>query len=71
VWRDQIRTRRFSLLTNKRWLWASRTHRRSGTVAFATSMLAYGTGILGWQALGARASLACCCCIALVAASTL
>lgn len=35
VWRDQWRARRFSLFTNKRWLWSSTLHQRLGTVAFA------------------------------------
>ena len=28
VWRDQLRARRFSLFTNKRWLWTDAWHRR-------------------------------------------
>mmetsp|Transcript_48638 Transcript_48638/g.85950 ORF Transcript_48638/g.85950 Transcript_48638/m.85950 type:complete len:197 (+) Transcript_48638:2-592(+) len=60
VWRDQLRTRRFSLLTNKRWLWASKTHRDLGKAAFMFSLFATGTGLRGWNAVGPMTTNICC-----------
>jgi hypothetical protein len=71
VWRDQLRARRFSLLTNKRWLWASSTHRRLGAAAFAVSLLTFANGILGWHALDARIARLCCLGVGAILLSTL
>ena len=71
VWRDQWRARKFSLLTNKRWLWASITHRRFGTVAYAVSLLAYATGALGWKALHPRLSFAIAAAVVAIGSTTL
>ena len=59
VWRDQLRARRFSLLTNKRWLWSDATHRQLGSAAVGMSLVALSSGMLGWQALDKRVSRAC------------
>ena len=58
VWRDQWRARSFSLLRNKRWLWSSPLHRRLGLGAYALSLFAYGSGVLGWKAVPRRGALA-------------
>ena len=71
VWRDQWRDRKFSLWSNKRWLWASVTHRRLGTVAYATSLAAYTTGILGWKAIGRPLAFACAAAITAIGVTTL
>eukprot|EP00310_Coccolithus_braarudii_P025162 CAMPEP_0183335900 /NCGR_PEP_ID=MMETSP0164_2-20130417/4046_1 /TAXON_ID=221442 /ORGANISM="Coccolithus pelagicus ssp braarudi, Strain PLY182g" /LENGTH=294 /DNA_ID=CAMNT_0025505329 /DNA_START=12 /DNA_END=896 /DNA_ORIENTATION=+ len=63
VWRDQIRERRFSLLTNKRWLWADVTHRRLGNAAVGASLMALSSGMLSWRALDQRVAWACCVCL--------
>ena len=60
VWRDQWRARRFSLFSNKRWLWPSPTHRWLGTAAFAASSLAFASGMRGWRVLDGRVVTACC-----------
>jgi hypothetical protein len=60
VWRDQLRARRFSLLTNKRWLWSDARHRQLGSAAVGMSLVALSSGMLGWQALDLRVSRACC-----------
>ena len=59
VWRDQLRARRFSLLTNKRWLWSDATHRQLGSAAVGMSLVALSSGMLGWQTLDKRISRAC------------
>lgn len=71
VWRDQIRARKFSLLTNKRWLWASASHRRLGTMAYVFSFAAYMSGMLGWAALDPRISAACCAAVLAIGTTTL
>ena len=60
VWRDQLKARKFSLLTNKRWLWSSPSHRQIGIVAYVFSMLAYASGMLGWRALHRGVSTSAC-----------
>ena len=54
VWRDQIKARKFSLFSNKRWLWADATHRRLGTAAFVLFLCAFCSGMLGWAVLDPR-----------------
>lgn len=71
VWRDQLRARKFSLLTNKRWLWASSSHRRLGTIAYALSLAAYCSGMLGWRALERRVAATCCVGVVVIGARTL
>ena len=71
VWRDQLRARKFSLLTNKRWLWASSSHRRFGTIAYALSLAAYCSGMLSWRALERRVAAACCVGVVAIGARTL
>ena len=71
VWRDQWRARKFSLWTNKRWLWASVTHRRLGTLAYALSLAAYATGALGWAALDRNVAAACCVAVAAIGTTSL
>jgi len=71
VWRDQIRARRFSLFTNKRWLWADAPHRRLGSAAVGASLVALSTGMLGWRALDRRVSSACCVALCALGLSTL
>ena len=71
VWRDQLKARRFSLFTNKRWLWADATHRKLGTLAFGASLGAYGSGLLGWGGIGARWALPCCGVLCAIGGTTL
>ena len=66
VWRDKWRARRFSLWSNKRWLWVSLTHRQFGTLAFAASLAAYATGVAGWSGMGRWESGACLAALALL-----
>lgn len=67
VWRDQWKARRFSLFSNKRWLWASLTHRQFGTLAYTMSLVTYCTGMLGWRALDRRTSLVYVAAVAAIA----
>jgi len=69
VWRDQIRARRFSLLRNKRWLWGDKMHRDLGKLAFALSLVAIATGMLGWKALAPCTSRACSVAVAAIGAA--
>jgi len=71
VWRDQWRQRRFSLLSNKRWLWSDSTHRRLGVLAFGAALTAYASGLLGWRALPPLVARCCAGLVALIGASTL
>ena len=71
VWRDQLRERRFSLLTNKRWLWSDVRHRQLGSAAVGMSLVALSSGMLGWEALDRRVSCACCLALGTLALSTL
>ena len=71
VWRDQIRDRRFSLLTNKRWLWSDVTHRRLGNAAVGASLVAVSSGMLGWRALDRRVAWASCVALGGLGFSTL
>lgn len=71
VWRDQIRARRFTPLSNKRWLWADATHRQLGSAAFALSFVAHASGLLGWRALDVRLARLCTAALALLGASAL
>jgi len=71
VWKDQWKDRRFSLWGNKRWLWASAGHRQFGTLAFASSLGAYCTGLLGWRTLDRRISIPCIGAVALIAKNVL
>tara|TARA_B110001452_G_scaffold173754_1_gene145615 strand:+ start:319 stop:1137 length:819 start_codon:yes stop_codon:yes gene_type:complete len=71
VWRDQIRARRFTPLSNKRWLWADATHRRLGSAAVALSFVAHASGLLGWRALDVRLARLCTAALALLGASAL
>ena len=69
VWRDQLRARRFSLLTNKRWLWSDARHRQLGSAAVGMSLVALSSGMLGWQALDRRVSRACCLALSILGLS--
>ena len=69
MWRDQLRARRFSLLTNKRWLWSDARHRQLGSAAVAASLVALSSGMLGWQALDQRVSRACCLALSILGLS--
>ena len=71
VWKEQWKARKFSLWSNKRWLWASPSHRQAGTLAFVTSLAAYCSGMLGWAALDRRTSLACVAAVLAVAMGVL
>ena len=71
VWRDQIKARRFSLLSNKRWLWASVSHRRAGTLSFVALLVAYTTGIWGWRAIDQRTSVLCVLAVLSIGAGTM
>ena len=69
VWRDQLRARKFSLFTNKRWLWSSPSHRQIGLVAYVLSLFAYASGMLGWRALHRRVSSTACVAVGAVGAT--
>ena len=71
VWRDQWRARSFSLLRNKRWQWSSTSHRRLGLYAYALSLLAYCSGIMGWRALPRPTAYAACVAVGAVGATAI
>jgi len=71
VWRDQIRARKFSLLTNKRWLWSSKLHRRLGTLAFVLSLAAYCSGLVGWSLIAPEVAIASSIAVGAICASSI